>query len=274
MPHLVVAWQHQVDRHPAVAPLVCFAGARREWLGARDAASGKIERWMTRCAEHREHIPGARLVEFPGINHMIIFGDLEPLLDQIQEFVTCRAGPGTGEDQLLATLLAATIAHPTDTRPIEGQAAAQNVLEGQRTVVHRELTRFRARQVSTTEDGWLAAFLSPSRAIACADGIRTAIAPLGLDLATGIHTGECDTTTGDLIGLPIDVAVRVAALADPGQVLVTSMVKDLIGGTHLTFSLHGVAQLSGVPGAWTLYAVGNADRRSAGPPAAKLAPGA
>jgi class 3 adenylate cyclase len=124
-------------------------------------------------------------------------------------------------------------------------------------VLHQELARFRGRRVSTTADCWLAAFLSPSRAIACADALRTAIAPLGLDLAAGIHTGECDTTTGDLSGLPVDVAVRVAALADPGQVLVTSTVKDLIAGTHLTFSLHGVAQLSSVPGEWTLYAVDN-----------------
>jgi len=180
----------------------------------------------------------------------------KPLLAQIEEFVPSRARLVTGEDQLLATLLAATIVHPTDTGPLQGQPAAQNVLKGQRTVVHRELTRFRGRQVSTTEDGLLAAFLSPSRAMACADAIRTAIAPLGLDLATGIHTGECDTTAADdLSGLPVDVAVRVAALADPGQVLVTSMVKDLIAGTHLTFSLHGVASLSGVPGEWTLYAV-------------------
>jgi class 3 adenylate cyclase len=207
-----------------------------------------------------EHISDARLVEVTGSNHLITLGDLQPLLDQIEDFVVAKPGSPAAVDQLLATLLVANIVPPTGTTaPIRGQPAGQNVLELQRAVVHQALARFQGQEVSTTDQNSLAAFMSPSRAIACADAIRTALTPLKLEIKAGIHTGECNVTKGDFSGLPVQVAVHVAALAEPGEVLVTSTVKDLIAGTHLTFRLHGVTQLPGVPGQCSLYALDNCD---------------
>lgn len=212
-------------------------------------------------------IPGARLVEFPGSNHLITMGHLEPLLDQIEDFVTTGADrPGT--DQLLATLLAATIVSPTAATPLPGrpdiqpQPDPQNVLTCQHGLLHQELTRFHGQQVWTSEECWLAAFMSPSRAIACADQLRTGLTALGLHLRAGIHTGECDVTSGALSGPPIRVAAHVAALANPDEVLITSTVKDLIAGTHLTFTPHNVAQLPGTQDEWPLYAITNTGRSS------------
>jgi class 3 adenylate cyclase len=213
------------------------------------------------------HIPGARLVEFPGTNHLITMGHLEPLLDQIEDFVTTGTDrPAT--DQLLATLLAATIVSPTAVAPLRGQPDTQpdtqNVLNRQHGLLHQELTRFRGQQVWTSEECWLAAFMSPSRAIACADRIRTGLTALGLHLRAGIHTGECDVTNGAISGPPIRVAAHVAALAKPDEVLITSTVRDLIAGTHLTFIPHDVTQLPGTQDERPLYAIINTDQ-SPGP---------
>jgi class 3 adenylate cyclase len=207
-------------------------------------------------------IPGARLVEFPGTDHLLTVGHLEPLLDQIEDFVTTGADRAA-TDQLLATLLAATIVTPTTTAPMcgepEAQPDTQRVLNWQHGLLHQELARFHGQQVSTSEECWLAAFMSPSRAIACAEGIRTALTALGLHLRAGIHTGECEVTNGALSGPPIRVAAHVAAIANPDEVLVTSTVKDLIAGTHRTFTPHSVAQLPGKHVEWPLYAITNTD---------------
>jgi class 3 adenylate cyclase len=190
-------------------------------------------------------------------------GQLEPLLDQIEAFVT-TGSDRLATDQLLATLVAADIVSPTAAASRRGECATQNVLSCQHDLLHQELARYHGQQVSTSEGRWLAAFMSPSRAIACADSLRIALTALGLHLRAGIHTGECDVTNGALSGPPIQVAAQVAALANPDEVLVTSTVKDLIVGTHLVFTPRDVARLPGTQDEWPLYAITNPDR-SPGP---------
>lgn len=117
------------------------------------------------------------------------------------------------------------------------------------------LDRFRGRELDTAGDGFFAAFDGPIRAIRCATTIGTSVRDLGLEVRAGLHTGECEVVGEKLSGLAVNIGARVAAQAQPGEVLVTSTVKDLVAGSGLEFEERGVAELKGVPGQWRLYAV-------------------
>jgi class 3 adenylate cyclase len=201
-----------------------------------------------------ERIPGARYVELPGEDHLPFTGDQDALLDEVEEFLTgVRRGPEP--DRILATVLFTDVVGSTERAVELGDRRWRDLLATHHTVVRRELGRFRGTEVDTAGAGFLATFDGPARAIRCAAAIREAIASLGLEVRAGLHTGECELHDGSVAGIAVHTGARVAALARPGEVLVSSTVRDLVAGSGLEFEDRGLHALKGVPGEWRLYAV-------------------
>jgi class 3 adenylate cyclase len=204
------------------------------------------------------HIPGARYVELPGEDHLIQTLDqevLDHLLDDIEELLT-----GTKQrpepDRVLATLLMNDIVGSTERVVEVGDARWRELLDQYYEAVRKEIGAFRGTEVNTTGDGVLATFDGPARAIRCASSIRNLVNALGIQIRTGVHTGECERIGADDIGgIAVHIAARVMAQAAADEVLVSSTVKDLVAGSQLTFSDRGVHELKGVPGQWRLFAV-------------------
>ncbi|HSJ18048.1 MAG TPA: adenylate/guanylate cyclase domain-containing protein [Solirubrobacterales bacterium] len=201
-----------------------------------------------------ERIPGARLVEFPGEDHLWWFGDQDVIVDEVQEFLTgARSAPAP--DRVLATVMFTDIVGSTDRAAELGDRRWRELLEGHEAVVRRELARHRGSEVKTTGDGFLATFDGPARAISCARAIADAVRPLGIEIRAGLHTGECEVMNGDVGGIAVHTGARVSAEAGPSEVLVSSTVKDLVAGSGIEFEDRGSRELKGVPGEWRLYAV-------------------
>jgi class 3 adenylate cyclase len=200
------------------------------------------------------HIPGARFVELGGEDHLPWVGDSDRILDEIQEFLTGDR-PVARDETVLATVLFTDIVGSTQRAAAVGDQRWSEMLDTHHTVVRRELERFRGREVDTAGDGFLAVFDGPARAVRCACAIRDAMRTFGLALRVGVHTGEC-TVAGDTVrGISVHIGARVAALARPEEVLVSSTVKDLTPGAGITFEDRGEHELRGVPGHWRLFAV-------------------
>ncbi len=201
-------------------------------------------------------IPGARLVELPGRDHSPWHGDSESYVAEIEEFLTGVRERGR-TDRALATVLVTDMVGSTERAAAIGDGAWRDVVARHDELVRRQLRRFDGREVKQTGDGFLATFDGPARAIRCAKAIVDA-APeeLAIGIRAGIHTGEVEIVGNDLRGLAVHLAARVAALADAGEVLVTSTVKDLVLGSELEFTDRGTHSLKGVPGEWHLYSVG------------------
>ena len=136
-----------------------------------------------------------------------------------------------------------------------GDTAWRELLERHHTLMRGELVRFRGEELDTAGDGFFAAFDGPGRAIECARAIRESLRLLGLEIRAGLHTGECERVDGKLGGIAIPTGARIAALAEPGEVLVSSTVKDLVAGSGIQFEDRGAHELRGVPGEWRLFAV-------------------
>jgi pimeloyl-ACP methyl ester carboxylesterase len=202
-------------------------------------------------------IPGARVVEFPGADHMPWLGDQDPPLDEIEEFLT-GVRPHPSLDRVLATVLFTDIVGSTELAADLGDRRWRDLLEQHNTVVRRELARFRGRELNTAGDGFLATFDGPARAVACAVSIRDAARALGLQIRFGLHTGELELVGSDIRGIAVHTGARVAALAGAGEVLASSTVRDLVAGSGLLFEDRGSYELKGVPGEWRLYAVAQA----------------
>ena len=124
-------------------------------------------------------------------------------------------------------------------------------------VVRGQLERHRGKEVKTLGDGFLATFDGPGRAIRCARAAQAEVARLGLEMRAGLHTGEREVIDSDIGGIAVNIGSRVGALAGPGEVLVSSTVKDLVAGSGIDFEDHGSHELKGVPGEWRLFAVGS-----------------
>ncbi len=129
------------------------------------------------------------------------------------------------------------------------------MLEQHHELVRRQLVRYRGVEVDTAGDGFFASFDGPARAIRCACAISESVRDLGLDLRAGLHTGECELIDGKVAGIAVHTGARVASRANPGEVLVSSTVKDLVAGSGIQFEDRGVAELKGIPGEWRLFAV-------------------
>jgi class 3 adenylate cyclase len=201
-----------------------------------------------------EHIPGAKLVSMPGADNLVVAGDAEAVLDEISEFFTGQR-PVREPDRILATVMFTDIVDSTRRAAELGDADWRRVLERHDALVRRELDRWQGREVKTTGDGFLATFDGPARAIRCGHAITEAVEPLGIRVRAGLHTGECEVRGDDVAGMAVHIGARVGSLAGPGEVLVSSTVKDLVVGSGIDFEDRGEHELKGVPGAWKVFAV-------------------
>ncbi len=210
-------------------------------------------RYLSEC------IPGARFIEHPDVGHLALGEAADRVVLEMSRFLTDVWESGGWEeaepDRMLATVLFTDIASST-TRAIElGDRAWRELLELHHALIRRELLRFRGREIDTAGDGFFAAFDGPARAIRCACAIVEGVGRLGLDVRAGLHTGECEVADGKVAGIAVHTGARVAAVAGPGEVVVSSTVKDLVAGSGIEFADRGLHELKSIPGEWRLFAV-------------------
>ncbi len=199
-------------------------------------------------------IPGSKYVELDGIDHLPFVGDQNEILDEIERFVT-TVRYADEYDRVLATVMNVRIAD------LEAEARKRNkedwsdVLKQARVIVARQLELFRGREVSYDENGILAAFDGPARAIRCAVAINAAAKRHNVDVKAGLHTGECDVVGGSYGGVAVDLARQITSESRDGSILVSRTVKDLVAGSGLNFEESGVYSFAGVEGEWRLFKV-------------------
>lgn len=200
------------------------------------------------------NIPGAKLVELEGDDSSLIAGAHATWMDDLAEFLTGER-PAVEVDRILTTVLFTDIVDSTAQAASLGDQRWRSLLDAHDRTVREQLRRFRGREVNTTGDGFVASFDGPARAIRCAQAIGDATAKLGMQVRTGLHTGECEVRGPDLAGLAVHIAARVGSLAAPGETLVSGTVKDLVVGSGFAFDDRGNQNLKGAPGTWKLFAV-------------------
>ena len=201
-----------------------------------------------------KHIPGARYVELEGADGLFSVGDSEAILGEIEEFLT-GARQEREPDRVLATVLFTDIVGSTERAAEIGDSQWRSLLERHDRVVRQEIQRHRGRCVKSTGDGVLATFDGPARAVRAAQAIAGAVRPLGLEVRAGLHVGEVEVIGDDVGGLAVHIGARVMARAAPGEVLVSSTVRDLVVGSGIDFEDRGSRELKGVPGEWRLFSV-------------------
>ncbi len=194
-----------------------------------------------------ERIPGARFVELEGDDH-VPFVEPDQILDEVEEFIT-GARPSHVSDRVLATIVFTDLVGSTERAGELGDAAWAALAAEHNATVRRELDRFAGEEIDTAGDGFFALFDGPARAIRCALAVREALAALGLDVRTGIHTGEVERARGEKPrGIAVHVAARIMALGQAGDVLVSATTHDLVAGSGLEFEDRGEHVLKGVDG--------------------------
>jgi class 3 adenylate cyclase len=231
----------------AVLPTIRVPTLVLQRVGDRDVAVEE-GRWIA------AQIPGAKYVEMPGDEHLLWAGDVDAVVDEVEEFVT-GTRPVHEADRVLATVLFTDIAGSTERAAELGDKRWRELLERHNEVTTRELGRFRGRAVDFIGDGVFATFDGPARGIHCARAIGAAVRDLGLELRAGLHTGECELLGEKVAGIAVHTGARIAARANGGEVLVSGTVKDLVSGSGIEFEDRGEHELKGIPGKWRLYAV-------------------
>jgi pimeloyl-ACP methyl ester carboxylesterase/DNA-binding CsgD family transcriptional regulator len=199
-----------------------------------------------------EHIPGARFIELPGDDHLPFVGDQDAMLDEVEQFLT-GARPAPEADRVLATVMAAEITNAAASAARRGDRQWGEVRDGYDALMREAVGRFRGQEASRTVDGGLATFDGPARAIRCAEEIVREARGLGLQVRSGLHTGEVVAVRGGIIGVAIHVAAQIARQAAPGEVVVSNTVKDLVVGSGLDFQPLGDRVFPGLPGEWRLF---------------------
>ena len=201
-----------------------------------------------------EMIPNAVYRELEGRDHLYHVGDSEAFVDEMQEFLTGVRETSSG-GRMLATVMFTDIVGSTERTAELGDRRWRELLEAHNALIRGQLARFRGKEVNTTGDGFLATFDGPARAIRCAHDIAREVQELGLEIRAGVHTGECERLGSDVSGIAVDIAQRVMSIAEDGEVLVSSTVRDLVVGSGIEFDDRGSRVLKGVPGQWNLFAV-------------------
>ncbi len=199
------------------------------------------------------HIDGAKVVELLGDEYFPYLGDQDAILDEIEEFLT-GVRPVHAPDRALATVLFTDIVSSTQRAAALGDDAWTRTLDRHDALVAREVERHRGRKINPTGDGILATFDGPARAVRCAQAICESVRPLGIEVRAGLHTGEIELRGDDIGGIAVHIGARVSALAGPGEVLVSSTVKDLVAGSGIAFVDRGSHVLKGVPDEWRVFA--------------------
>jgi pimeloyl-ACP methyl ester carboxylesterase len=215
-------------------------------VGDRDV-SVEEGRWIA------EQIPGAKYVELPGDEHLIWAGDVDSVVDEVEEFLT-GSRPVHEPDRVLATVLFTDIVGSTERAAALGDRRWREVIEEHHARVRRQLDRFRGREVDTAGDGFFSTFDGPARAVRAAWTIRESVRDLGIQIRAGVHTGECELMQDKVRGIAVHIGARVSAAARAGEVLASSTVRDLVAGSGIRFEDRGEHELKGV-GSWRLYSV-------------------
>jgi class 3 adenylate cyclase len=200
-----------------------------------------------------EHIDGARLVELPGTDHFWWTEDADQILGEAEEFLTGTRS-ALEADRVLASVLFTDIVDSTRRAVELGDREWRLLLNRHDSLAEREVTRYGGRVIKTTGDGVLATFDGPARSVRCAQALNDGAQTLGIVLRAGVHTGEVELRGDDIAGLGVNIASRIEALAQPGEILVSRTVTDLVAGSGLDFDDRGEHDLKGVPGRWQLYA--------------------
>ncbi len=290
--HLIEAWQREWGTGAILeltAPSVAADPRMRRWLGRYQRLSmppqqaARAYRWVLevdvrailgsiqaptlilnrannryhRAAYGRylaDHIPDATFIEIAGADTYPFHVAADPVLDEIQTFLT-GVRPASTTSRVLATVLFTDIVDSTGHAARLGDARWNALLEHHRQLVRDRLGRHDGREIDTIGDGFLATFDGPGRAIRSATEIIGAVHALGIEVRAGIHTGEIERTGGDIAGIAVHIASRVLSLTPPSRVWTTGTVRDLVIGSGIEFSSRGEHQLKGVPGAWPLHEV-------------------
>ncbi len=204
-----------------------------------------------------EHIPHAEYVELEGADQSYWLGDTETMLDEIEEFLTgVRRSSET--DRVLAAVLFTDIVGSTARIAVIGERSWRDLLDRHDAALRRQLERFGGREVKQTGDGMLATFDRPAPAVQCACAIRDAAAQLGIEVRAGVHFGEVEVRADDIAGMTVHIGARIHAYAEPGEVMVSRTVVDVLTGSEITFTDRGEHELKGVPGTWRLFSVTSA----------------
>jgi pimeloyl-ACP methyl ester carboxylesterase len=215
--------------------------------GDRDA-SVEEGRWIA------EQIPNARFVELSGEDHLPWVGHQDAVIDEVQEFLTgARAIPDS--NRVLATVLFTDIVGSTERAALMGDRAWQELLDSHHALVRKALAQFRGREIKTVGDAFITTFDGPARAMRCACAIRDSVGSIGVEIRAGLHTGEIEITGPDIGGIAVHIAARIMSVAQPGEILVSSTVKDLSVGSGIAFIDRGARVLKGVPDEWRLFMV-------------------
>jgi class 3 adenylate cyclase/pimeloyl-ACP methyl ester carboxylesterase len=200
-----------------------------------------------------EHINGAKYVELPGADGLCFASDQDTSLGEIEAFLTgTRSAPD--HDRVLATVLFTDVVSSTQRVAELGDARWRDLLDNHDEIAADEVTRFRGRVIKSTGDGTLATFDGPARAIRCAASMGEAVRSLGIDIRAGLHAGEVELRGDDIGGIAVHTAARVMGEAGPGEILVSSTVKDLVVGSGIEFVDRGEHRLRGLEGQWRLFA--------------------
>jgi class 3 adenylate cyclase len=199
-----------------------------------------------------ENIPGAKYIEYPGEDHLPWTSEFEDVVGDIEEFLTGTRRAAEA-DRVLATVMFADIVKSTERAAEIGDRRWKDLLQDFYGVARRNLERYRGRVVDTAGDGLLATFDGPARAVRCAQAINDDAPSLGLAVRSGVHTGEVEIIGEKVGGIAVHIGARVAAEAGPGEVIVSSTVRDLVAGSGIRFEDRGRRSLKGVPGDWQLF---------------------
>lgn len=232
----------------AVLPTIAVPTLVLHRRGVR-VVNGQAGEWMA------SQVPGARYVEMPGQDHFPWVGDSSAVVDEVDEFLT-GVRHAAEPDRVLATVLFTDIVESTQRASGMGDRAWRELLNIHDALVREQLERHRGREIKTTGDGFLATFDGPARAIRCALELSHALSASGISIRAGLHTGEVEVRGDDVGGIAVHTAARVQAAAEPGEVLVSRTVTDLVAGSGIRFLDRGTHALKGVPGEWQLFAVG------------------
>ena len=240
---------NRLERETDVRPVLRAVQAPTLVLHRRDEGVYDIEegRYLAR------HIPGARLVELAGADHLPGDGNLALLIDEVGRFLGSVRDEEASFDRVLASVLFTDIVGSTEKAAALGDRGWRQLVEGHHATVRAILARYHGVEIDTAGDGFFATFDGPARAVRCAQAIVEAVHSLDIEVRAGVHTGEVETIDGKVGGVAVNIGARVGGMAEPSEVLVSSTVKDLVAGSGLEFEDRGERDLKGLPDRWHLY---------------------